>query len=452
MKNYWKRIVVLLMTSIMAFALAACTGGSEPPAAGEQQAGGDKAIETPADKASGGPEKVTLRLLWWGSQTRHDLTMEAIKRYQDLNPNVTIEPEFTGWSGYWEKLAAQVAGNNMPDIIQMNFGEYLTQYAEKDILADLSEFVANGTIDASNVSEGIMKSGEMNGKLLGIPLGMNALTAVYDEQMLKDAGAKLPDFNWTWDDWKEISAAVQKSTGEYGTQELEIGNIFEYYARQNGQKMFNPDATGLGYDDQTLTDFLRMSLEMQEQGLAPTLDVALQYEAVEDQLIVHKKAAFDFRWSNQVVALTKAAQRPLKVAPLPGPNIDQGMYLKPAMFFSVNKDSKVKEEAAKFINWFINDVELNKLLNGDRGVPVSSKVREAMAPSLDDMNKMIFEYIGEVAENSSPIDGNYPPGSSEVIKALEEVNEQVMYKQLTPEEGAAEFRQRAEAIIKRAAK
>src|SRR5690606_24193212 len=122
--------------------------------------------------------------------------------------------------GYWEKLAAMVAGNNMPDVLQMNFGEYLTQYASKDVLLDMKPLTESGVLDVSKVNDGLMASGVANGKLLGIPLGMNALTVIYDEQMLIDAGAKLPDISWTWDDWKAIAEAVHAKTGHYGTQGL----------------------------------------------------------------------------------------------------------------------------------------------------------------------------------------------------------------------------------------
>lgn len=450
-----KSTAALLLALVMLF-MAACSGGSGSGGSGSGGNGGDPgaspaqpAATEPAPGGGSEPEDVTLRLMWWGSQTRHDITNEVIKLYESKHPHVKIEAEFTSFDGYWEKLAAMVAGNNMPDVLQMNYGEYLTQYSGKDVLADLKPLTESGVIDTSGVSEGLLASGVMNGQLLGIPLGMNALTVIYDEEQLTGAGAKIPDLSWTWDDWKVIAEQVHRHTGEYGTQGLDILNIFEYYARQHGQKLFNADATGLGHDDQLLADFLALQLEQQEKGTYPTLEVLLQHEAVEDQLIVHGKAPFDFRWSNQVVALTKAAGRPLKLAPLPGPNIDQGMYLKPAMFFSVAKQSKHQEEAAKFIDFFINDLEANRLLNGERGVPVSEAVREALADGLDETNQMVYEYIDLIAENSSAIDGNYPAGSAEVFKALEEVHERVMYKQITPEEGAAEYRKQAENIIAR---
>ncbi len=77
-------------------------------------------------------DQVELRMVWWGSQDRHDRTLKVIDQYMEENPHVTISPEFTGWDGYWEKMATQAAGGNLPDIVQMDY-KYLSEYVlEKD--------------------------------------------------------------------------------------------------------------------------------------------------------------------------------------------------------------------------------------------------------------------------------------------------------------------------------
>lgn len=63
----------------------------------------------PLATAGAEQEPVTLRVTWWGSQTRHDLTMAAIEKFEEKYPYITVEAEFTSWDGYWSKLATQVA-------------------------------------------------------------------------------------------------------------------------------------------------------------------------------------------------------------------------------------------------------------------------------------------------------------------------------------------------------
>ena len=112
----------------------------------------------PLATAGAEQEPVTLRVTWWGSQTRHDLTMAAIEKFEEKYPYITVEAEFTSWDGYWSKLATQVAGGLMPDVIQMDY-QYLNQYAQSGVLADLTPFFESGAIDVSNVAQSVIDSG-----------------------------------------------------------------------------------------------------------------------------------------------------------------------------------------------------------------------------------------------------------------------------------------------------
>ena len=56
-------------------------------------------------------------------------------------------------------------------------------------------------------------------------------------------------------------------------------------------------------------------------------------------------------------------------------------YLKPAMFWCVGADSDVKDAAVRFINFFANNPEACYDIVGiERAVPISSKMREYVAP------------------------------------------------------------------------
>lgn len=425
------------LSLMLALSLVACGNSS----------GDDGDAAADGGEGDGNTQKnITLRVAWWGSQTRHDSTLEVIKMYEEENPNVKIESEFTGFDGYWEKMSAQAAGNNLPDVMQQNFGEYLTQYADKELLADMNEFVDDGTIDLSQFDELIVDSGVVDGKLLGIPLGMNAYAAMYDPEMIESAGAELPDMDWTWDDFKDIAGKVAE-TYDYGSGAIDDGirNGFDYFSRQRGQAIFNDDGTGLGYEDDVLIDYWNLLLELQDEGITPPPDVALEHQDVENSLLAHGKAAFQFRWSNQGVAIASSAGKDLKMATVPGG--PEAMFVKPAMFFSISETSDKKEEAAKFINFFVNNVEAQRAQKLDRGVPPSSVVRDEMRSEVSTMDQEIFEYVDYILENGSPIDKSYPVEAAEVFVLMEEFNERVLYKELAPEDAAKQFREQAEALI-----
>ena len=105
-------------------------------------------------------DKTTVNILWWGSQTRHDLTVKLIEKFEELNPDIDVVMDYSDWNGYWTKLPAQVAGGQTPDVFQMDYA-YLSQYAENGVLAELDSYIADGALDMSDVSENVLASGHL---------------------------------------------------------------------------------------------------------------------------------------------------------------------------------------------------------------------------------------------------------------------------------------------------
>ena len=91
------------------------------------------ALILPSASALSQSEAVELRIAWWGSQNRHDRTIAVIELYEELNPNVDVVFEFSGWNDHWTKMSTQAAGDNLPDIMQQDY-------------ARLEEWVGNGLL------------------------------------------------------------------------------------------------------------------------------------------------------------------------------------------------------------------------------------------------------------------------------------------------------------------
>ncbi|RKL67167.1 sugar ABC transporter substrate-binding protein [Salipaludibacillus neizhouensis] len=437
-----KKILMLLCTAFMIFLITACGGDAEESASGNEEGSSSGNSDT-------SEEQVELRMSWWGSQGRHDMTKEVITLYEKQNPHVKITTEFTGFDGYFEKMAAQAAGSNLPDIMQQNFGEFVNQYAAQNLLTDLAPFVEDGTIDLEGTDEGTIDSGKVEGKLVGIPTGTNAMATIYNPKIFEEAGVEPPTHDWTWEDYQTMAQEIHDATGKYGTRLLEPGNHFEYYLREQGEKLFNEDGTGLGYEgDQLLVDYFTRNKEMIDSDLMPSYDIISQIKGLEDELITRGEAATDLTsWSNQIGSLQDAAGTPLEMVMLPGENNDRGMYLKPSMLWSISENSEHKEEAAKFISFFTNATEVFEIIGTDRGVPIDSDVREELAPILSEGDQQVYEYIEYVGKNSTPADTNFPSDAAEVLQTLVNIDELVMYGELTPEEGSEQFRKDAENIL-----
>ncbi|WP_216773409.1 ABC transporter substrate-binding protein [Metabacillus halosaccharovorans] len=395
--------------------------------------------------------KIQLRVTWWGSQDRHDKTLRAIQLFEKENPDIHVIPEFTGWDGYWQKLATAAAGKNLPDVIQMDYAK-LMEYIDRDLIVDMNSYVETGTLDLSDVGKAYIEGGYVDGKLYAVNLGTNSPAIAYNPEMFKKAGIDEFKPGYTWEDFAEISMQLQEKFGEgmYGAGG--IANAlpwFNIYLRQHGFEVYNSDGTGLGYeDDKFLIDFLQYWDKLLMDGIAAPPKVTSAIQGLEDELIVHKKSPFLWFHSNQIIALQQSAGKDIKLAVFPSTSGGkEGLYLKPSQFFSISKDSKHKEAAAKFVDFITNDIEANELLAAERGVPISKKVREHLRPKMNDAGKEMFDYVEQVESHSSPIYPPEPPGSGEVGILFDRIIERLNYGNISVEEAATQFREEAEEIL-----
>lgn len=398
-------------------------------------------------------ETVKLRVAWWGSQNRHDRTLKAIKLFEEQNPDIDIEPEFLGWNGYWEKMAAQAAGKNLPDVWQQDYA-YLMLYANRGLLLDFYPYVKNATLNLNDVAQSAISGGIIDDKLYGINLGLNAPAVIYDPKLLAEAGVEEPSPDWTYEDYMAITTKLHKELGIYGAQQFPIITYthgFNIYLRQHGKKLYNAEGTALGYEDnQLFADYFKMELELIKAGVIAPMDITKEISTnIEEALIVNKKAAMSDLWSNQIVALESAAGRSIKMTVLPKDKdqVQEGLFLKPSMFFSVTKYTEHPEAAVKFVDFFTNNLECNKILMAERGVPISSRIREGLKPFMGGAQKEMFDYINLAAEHSSKISPPNPEGHNQIIDLYNNLHEMIAFEVISPEDAAKEFRTKANQIL-----
>src|SRR5690606_34188528 len=130
---------------------------------------------------------------------------------------LTISAEPGDWSGYWDKLATQVASGDSPDVIQMDEG-YLAEYSSRDILLDLS----TTGLDTSAFDESALEAGRVDGGLYAVNAGVNAPVLLANPDVFAAAGVDMPDdTTWTWDDLVDIAVRISQGTpeGTYGVQQ-----------------------------------------------------------------------------------------------------------------------------------------------------------------------------------------------------------------------------------------
>ncbi len=447
-----KRFLPAVLAALLAaVSLAGC--GSKPENTDTQTTGAASAAETtkaaPDTQAASG-DKITLNLTWWGNQTRNDVTKKAADLYMSQNPNVEIKVEFTDWSGYWDKLSAMAAGGNMPDIVQMDYS-YLTQYQKSGQLADLSEYITSGLIDTSKIPESIIESGSIDGKCYAISLGSNAPMMVYDKAIVEKAGVTIPE-QPTIEELYDISKTIYEKTGTKTYFDGGI-NMMQIIARTNGSQLF--DELKEGKEDSMKLHFANVEkFAKAEFSISADLLAEKNPDVVETKPIIDSTTWNDFLFSNQYISVSSTAGRELGITMYPTTTDakTQPMYLKPSQFFSISESSKNKEEAAKFIDWFVNSTEANDILLAERGIPINSTVADNIKPKADAVSQHVFDFIAKVSEIATPIDAPDPAGKGEVEALAKTVVEAIRYGDATTDEATAQFVPEAKRILEEAAK
>ncbi|QTQ14010.1 carbohydrate ABC transporter substrate-binding protein [Treponema parvum] len=407
------------------------------------------------NKKSGASKEAKLTMFWWGNQTRNERTQKILSMFEAENPGVKFDPQFAEWADYWSKLAASSAGKQMPDVIQMDY-QYITQYVSKNLLVDLKPYINDKVLDVSNINKGILASGSVDGKVYAICNGVNAPSLFYNKTLLDANGITVKD-NMTMEEFMQLSAEIYKKTG-YKTNPSYGGNIFlTYFMRGEGVELFGDKKFNATVEN------LKAFFDIYERGtkegwmISPTVFAERTLGSVEQSSLIYGSSGSNmswcyFGWSNQLSAFTKAAPEGMKLGITTWPAKDpvKANYLKPSQFFCVSVDSKEPKIAAQLINYITNSVDCNNVLLGERGIPASSVVADAIAPKFDETQQMVIKYINTVVSpNCSAISPADPQGAPQVFKTMTTYVDKICFGILTAEKAAAEFFDEGNKILAR---
>ena len=414
---------------LLACCLLALFAGSTLWAAGQQE---------PA-KAEG---PVVMRFSWWGGESRHAATIAVIDLYTAAHPNVSIEPEYGGWGGYYDKLVTQLAGNTAADIIQVDqpwlwsfsqqgtFFKDLYHYPE----LDLSDFDA----------EYLKKYCVYRGNLMAIPTGINAFVMGKTVELFKRIGVSL-DMEWNWDNFISVGKTFHQKDPEtyfYYGDSGEIWHILLMYVQQkyNVPYLINDDFT-IGFSQAMILDGFKYVKQMADTDTMVPMSEAVSFEGKENPRFVNGKVGAKIGWSSHIKGWqgTELEIDVGRVPVMPGSK-ETGVICRPAQTFAINNTSSVDREAAKFLSFFFNDREAILAHGMERSVPPTTFGMEV----LRDAGKLDLVLFKGVQANLK-VAGTSPNGPSydnELEDIYKDLIEQVAFGKLSPEAATSELMER----------
>lgn len=393
--------------------------------------------------AAGDGGDVTIRFAWWGSDTRHRVTQEALDLFEEKNPGITVQADFTAWNGYFDRLNTSVAGGDAPDVITLE-ERYIAEYAENGVITDLEEL----DISLDGIDTDYVDLGRIDGTLYALPSGVNVHALVVDPQVVADSGVAMPDdTTWTWDEFSTFATDVAAASdpGVYGVQNYGfLDPALQIWLRQNGESLFTADGE-LGFSTENVAAWYQQILDLQQAGaIAPAAtSEEIQAAGVEQSLVATNTGAMSAFWSNQLSALSNASGRELQLLRFPGETeLDQpGMYLKAAMNYGVSSSSSPAKQAAaaKLVDFLVNDPEAGELILSDRGLPVNNDVLEAIQDDLEASDQAAATFLTEVRGDLVASPSVPPAGAGSMPDIMLRLASEVFFERITPQEAAERF-------------
>ncbi len=215
MKNV-KVLALLALIAILAFSLAACKPAAEKSPtqqpATQKPAAEEPATEKPATKepataepATQEPEEITLTVWSWRTEDE-DAYNEIFDVYEAAHPGVTVEFVPFVATDYNNILATGLTGEGGPDIAQLRAYGGLQPLVEAGQLLPL-----DGEIDTlSNFPDAILKgaTGRSDGRIYGVPFGVQAFTAFYNVDIFDELGLTEPQ---TWDEFINVLDTLKEN-------------------------------------------------------------------------------------------------------------------------------------------------------------------------------------------------------------------------------------------------
>ena len=386
----------------------------------------------------------SLRMFFWGSAKRDQLTTQAINLFHQSYPNVTITSQYSGNNVYYTKLNAQIATGETPDLIQMDM-RYIAQYVRRGILLDLTEYIYNQIINLSDFDPILLDSSKVNNTIYGIPLGSNYQCLFYDKTLIEKAGIGQVPGNMTWEVFAAYTTALSRALGNgtYGASDAS-GNYdaFEIWIRQHGKELYTKEGA-LNFEQLDVVDWYQYWSDLRTNTGCLPIDIQAKLDlsgTPTDSSVIKGKTVFSHLFSNQLEAFQAATSHPLALAEYPKGNIP-GVYLKVSQLLSISATTKYPTQAASFASFAVTDPGAVKALGIERGVPGSVASLAVLKPRLTPTQQNIVDFMSLAAAsgNTRVKEVLDPPGAGQIADILQRVALEIGSGKASVSDGAKEF-------------
>jgi putative chitobiose transport system substrate-binding protein len=189
----WKRWVLFGMLGFCLSWLVGCGSG------------------TPGSKSSSADGKTEIE--FWTMQLQPQFTSyfnQLIGEFEKTNPTLKVKWVDVPWAAMQPKILSAVSSKTAPDVVNLN-PDFAAQLAGKNAWLDLDQKIDDKV--RAQYLPSIWKASTLNSKSFGIPWYLTSRIAIYNSDLLKQAGLTTPP-----DTYEKLAIAaktIKEKTGKY---------------------------------------------------------------------------------------------------------------------------------------------------------------------------------------------------------------------------------------------
>ena len=444
-----KRVLSIFLAATMAAGVLAGCGST-----GAKKQKTEKTAKTETKKDNGkGYEDCTLKMDWWGGDSRHEATQNAVKGFMQKYPGINVEVNFGAWSDWETAKAAEYTSGTNPDVQQTNF-DWIGKYdASGDTYLDLNK--VKDALDLTQWSKSDLDmTKDVKGGIAGIPVAMTGRLFYWNKATWDKAGLQLPK---SLDDLKAAGPVFKEKLGDnyypLVAGEYDRAILMTYYLQnETGKPIISKDSK-LNYTEKDFQKGIKFIQDLEDQHVIPS-EKYIQGEGADSMdksaRFINGEYAGIFEWdtaaAKYVAALGDAASNFVVGGELSGLK----PYSKVSLMFSISAKTKHPHEAALLLNYLLNDEEGVKAMGTQRGIPESKAAYKTLeaAGTLDKMSVDAHKAVTD----SKPLSWN-PLFDDSTLKgdagtAYTDVFDQLSYKQIDTDKAATNLFNAYKAICK----
>ncbi len=139
--------------------------------------------------------KVNLTYALWDPNEQVGY-QKSINEFEQQHPNIHVTIEQIPWGQYWQKLDAEFAAGDAPDVFWDHIA-YFPQFAQQGVLMNLNPLIQKDKLDLSVYYPQLLKQFMYNGNYYGLPKDWDTIALLYNKNIFKQMGITMPS-NLTW--------------------------------------------------------------------------------------------------------------------------------------------------------------------------------------------------------------------------------------------------------------